>query len=258
MKASYSILFAISLIFMIACESSDIKFSRSDVYMDSSVAETTGQGGSMARFTIVGERLYTVSDQNLTSFDISDPHNIVKKTSKQIDWWGVETIFPMGDKLFLGTTSGMHIMDISDPDNIYKVSSYEHVVSCDPVVAQGSYAYVTLNSSQERCGRDVNQLHVIDISNISNPINLKIYNMTSPKGLGIDGDLLFVCDANFLKVFDASDPLNLLQINAVQVNGTYDVIPYNDHLLLISDEGLKQYTYENGNLNYLSSIYTTN
>lgn len=255
MKQTQLILSACLILLVLGCESADINFSRSDMLGSS---ESTGQGGSMARFTIVGDQLYAVDDQNLMAFDISDPLNVDLTSKTQIDWWGVETIFPMGDKLFLGTSSGMHIMDISNPDNIVKLSTYEHVVSCDPVVAQGNYAYVTLNSSQFRCGRNVNQLQVIDISDIINPKKIQSYPMSSPKGLGIDDSLLFVCDENQLKVFNASDPRNLIQINSIRVEGTYDVIPYNDLLLLISDEGLKQYTYSEGKLNYLSSIYTTN
>lgn len=258
MKLTYILIIGSLIMLAYACEDSgDIKFSRSDSVQFDSNDGGSGQGGSMARFSVVGDYLYAVDDQNLMSFDISDPKNIVKKSSHQIDWWGVETIFPLGDKLFLGTSSGMHIMDISDPNNIYKVSTYEHVVSCDPVVAKGNYAYVTLNSSQFRCGRNVNQLQIIDISNISNPVKVKTYPMTSPKGLGVSGTSLFVCDNDVLKVFDSSDPRNLVLTSTFPAKGTYDVIPYNDILILISDEGFKQYSNDDGNLTLLSSISTS-
>ncbi|QLH46903.1 MAG: hypothetical protein HWD58_15490 [Bacteroidota bacterium] len=41
---------------------------------------TTGQGGSMARFTIVGHYLYTVDGRSLRVFDISNPSLVQLKT----------------------------------------------------------------------------------------------------------------------------------------------------------------------------------
>ena len=67
-------------------------------------AGAAGKGGSMARFTISGNHLYTVSLSDLQVFDIStasDP----RKGQKVSLGWGVETIFPYNDKLFIGTTN---------------------------------------------------------------------------------------------------------------------------------------------------------
>lgn len=73
-----------------------------------------GQGGSMARFTLANEHLYTVDDSELRLFDISDKAD--PEFVKQIPLgWGIETIFPFKDKLFIGSTTGMHIYDISVP-----------------------------------------------------------------------------------------------------------------------------------------------
>lgn len=79
--------------------------------------------------------------------------------------------------------------------------------------------------------------------------------MTSPKGLGIEDTLLFVCDKDELKVFNAKDPLSLRQINSFYVPGATDVIANNNRLILISKKGLTQYSYENSNIVELSSIH---
>src|SRR5690349_16406055 len=50
---------------------------------DSFSATTTGQGGSLARFTIVGDYLYTVDHANLKVFEITDPTQPVLKRSVQ-------------------------------------------------------------------------------------------------------------------------------------------------------------------------------
>ena len=60
----------------------------------------TGVGGSLARFTVVNNHLYTVGDQKLKVFDISTPS--IPKPGQSINLgWGIETIFPFGNTLLL-------------------------------------------------------------------------------------------------------------------------------------------------------------
>ena len=236
------------------CESSDIKFTYSDSYSDVS-SGNVGVGGSMARFTIVGNYLYTVDGRTLKTFDISSKNATVLKSDWQLEWnGGIETIFPYNNMLFLGTTTGMHIIDVSNPENPKYKSHYEHIVSCDPVVVQGNYAYVTLHSSDNGCWRGVNELQIIDISDITNPKEIKSIPMNSPRGLGIDGNKLFVCD-NGLKVYTLNSPTEPVQINHFSnLKNTYDVIPINGLLMLIGEDGLHQYAYENNSISKISSI----
>jgi hypothetical protein len=210
----------------------------------------SGQGGSLARFTISNGHLYTVDNQTLRVFDITDEKNPIFIKNLNIGW-GIETIFPRGNTLFIGSQTGMVIYDISTPNNPIYYSFFSHIYSCDPVVVEGDYAYVTLSVSSS-CSRGVNELQVINISNLQSPQLVATYPMINPKGLGIDNGKLFVCDAG-LKVYDASNPtdLKLLQTFDVQAN---DVIPYDGLLLLIGDNGFYQYDYSDGNLQFLSKL----
>src|SRR5688500_12067850 len=63
----------------------------------------TGVGGSLARFTIAGNYLYTVDQTDLKVFDISDPANPVFRRSIPVGF-EIETIFPFKDRLFIGST----------------------------------------------------------------------------------------------------------------------------------------------------------
>jgi hypothetical protein len=47
-----------------------------------------------------------------------------------------------------------------------------------------------------------------------------------------------------MKVFDISDPINPSTILTVTTIKVHDVIPWNDVLLAIGEEGLYQYDYE--------------
>ena len=204
----------------------------------------TGIGGSLATFTIVDEFLYALDDSNIHTFNISNAASPVK-VSELFLGWDIETLFPYNSSLFVGAQSGMYIVDNTNQSSPDLITKYEHVVSCDPVVVQNDRAYVTLRDGRN-CGGSLNQLEVIDISNLSNPTQIAEYPMTNPHGLGIDGNVLFVCEgAGGLKVFDATDDLKISQNMISQLSNidAYDVIPFNNTLFLIGADGLFQYDY---------------
>ena len=217
----------------------------------------TGIGGSMARFTIMKEHLYSIDNSNMLVFDISNLDNPVPGANLNIGW-GIETIFPYKDNLFLGTQSGMIIYDNSDPDLPTHLSTISHIVSCDPVVVENDIAYVTLRGGTGCRNTASNQLDVIDISDLKNPKLLISHPMTNPHGLGIDNGTLFLCEGSAgLKVFDASDvykiPKNLLAYYGDF--DAYDVIPYNNNLIMVGNSGLYQFDYSDPNdIKFLSMI----
>jgi hypothetical protein len=205
-----------------------------------------GMGGSMARFSIVKNSLYTVSDANLNVYAINTPANPVN-VSKIAMGWGIETIYPFKDKLFIGSTSGMFIYDVSNESNPSRMGQFSHLTSCDPVIADDNYAYVTLRSGTT-CARGSNQLDVLDITSVTNPSLVKSYPMTSPHGLSKDGNTLFICDgADGLKMYDATDVKNLKLTSQQTGFESYDVIAYNKRAIVVAKDGLRQYDYSNPN-----------
>lgn len=216
----------------------------------------TGVGGSMARFTIMKEHLYSIDNSHMQIFDISNLDNPEPGAKLNIGW-GIETIFPYKDNLFIGSQDGMHIYDNTNPEFPMHLSTYSHIVSCDPVVVEDDIAYVTLRSGTG-CRNSINSLDVIDISDLTNPSRLESYPMTNPHGLGIDQGTLFICDGNAgLKVYDASDIYKIdenMLVNYSQIDA-FDVIPYNGTLIMIGNDGLYQFDYANpSDIKYLSVI----
>ncbi|GIV34672.1 MAG: hypothetical protein KatS3mg031_2207 [Chitinophagales bacterium] len=205
-----------------------------------------GQGGSMARFAIVSDYLYVIDNSDMQLISIANPDNPVIWTKINIGF-NIETIFPYKDKLFIGSTTGMYIYDNSNPSQPTQISTFSHVTSCDPVVADDRYAYVTLRSGTP-CQGFTNQLEVIDISNPYNPQLVKTYAMYNPHGIGIDRGKLFICDGQAgLKIYDASD-VSTIDQHLLLHNGNihaYDVIPVatSNVLILIGQDGLYQYDY---------------
>jgi len=216
-----------------------------------------GTGGSMARFMLNDNNLYLIAHPwMLKTVDIEKADNMNIKDSINIPRT-METLFKLGNKLFIGTTTGMLIYDITNAVKPVQISSYDHITSCDPVVADEKYAYVTLRTGT-RCANGRNLLDVIDISSITNPYLVKSYPLFNPHGLGIDGNLLFVCDGKAgLKIYDRTDPLAIItnQLAHYPDIDTYDVIPAGGVLIMVGAGGIYQYNYSNPlNITQISHI----
>jgi hypothetical protein len=214
-----------------------------------------GQGGSMARFTLINDYLYTVSTSTLNAFSLATPQQpaFVKKT--QLDNWGVETIFPFKGKLFIGTTTGILIYNVATPSAPQKTGSFLHVRACDPVIADDDYAFVTLRTGTA-CQGINNQLEILNITDLSSPKLMKAYPLSNPHGLSKDGKTLFVCDGKGgLKVYDASDVWDLKLIKTIDGLETYDVIATDNKALVVAKGGLYQFNYADiNNIKLLSKI----
>jgi hypothetical protein len=232
-------------VFMVSADANGLRAS--------GFASPIGIGGSMARFTIANERLYTVGQSDLNVFNISttDPQFVTRKNIG----WNIETIYPFKNKLFIGSATGMFIYDITNASNPALEGQFSHVASCDPVIADDKYAYVTLRSGT-RCQGFTNQLEVINISTLISPQLVKVYPMTNPFGLSKDGETLFICDGkDGVKIYNASDVKNLILIKTIGDIESYDVIAYNDIALIVAKDGLYQYNYSNLNaIQLLSKI----
>ncbi len=240
--------FSLGLILIFAScgsENSDISSP-----VDTGVGGGSGTGGSMARFTIAGNRLFLLSQNDLHAFDLSG--GTVTHQSKQQVGTDIETIFPYKNYLFIGSTNGMYIYDQATPAPS-RLSVYTHVVSCDPVIADSTFAYVTLRTGTT-CWGTVNQLEVIDISNVTNPVLKNAYTMTQPRGLGKKGNLLYVCDGDNLKVMDASNPNALTLKYSHPVPEAYDVIPVKDFVIVSAKDGIYQMRYNGTDFTQLSKI----
>ncbi|HUC79532.1 MAG TPA: hypothetical protein VMR70_01400 [Flavisolibacter sp.] len=220
-------------------------------------APSVGTGGSMASFTIINNFLYTVSASSLYTIDISNPINPFKTADRNMGW-GIETIYPFQNKLFIGSRTGMFIYDLANPANPVQQGQFNHVRSCDPVIADGQYAYVTLRGGTA-CNSTINELNVIDVSNLSNPVLKTRRTLTNPHGLAKDGNTLMICDGkDGLKIYDAADPLNLKLVKTVAGLETFDVIAMNRKAIVVAKDGLYQYDYSDASNPSLISKISVN
>jgi hypothetical protein len=205
------------------------------------VVNSTGIGGSLARFTIAFNHLYMVDHTRLKVYDITDPTNpLLKKTIFLTN--GIETIFPYQDKLFIGSTTGMFIYSISTPSNPVFLSNASHVRSCDPVIASGNFSYVTLRGGTP-CGPAQDVLNVYNVTNLTAPVLTSSLALPTPYGLGIQDNTVYVClEKNGLSVVDVSNPSVPTEKKRIKdADWFYDVIPVNNLLICYTNKGIALY-----------------
>ncbi len=211
-----------------------------------------GVGGSMARFGLSGDYLYTVDHEEFNIFNVSDDKNPVLEKEREAGS-DIETMFIHDGHMFLGTMTGMLVYSLQEAENPVLINEYSHIRSCDPVVVQNHIAYITLRGGSV-CGRSQSQLDILSLSNnYKSETIMYSYPMSEPYGLGIDDEILFVCDGqDGLRIFDASDLALIGQREIARFDDikAFDVIPFNDYLFMIGDDGFYQYAYSD-----LQNIY---
>ncbi len=219
-------------------------------------AAPAGVAGSMARFAIYNDFLYTIDNRDVDVFDITTVTNPALENTFAVSW-DIETLFPYEDKMFIGAESGMYIYDMADASNPTYLSKFEHARACDPVFVKDNYAYVTLRDGTP-CEGFANQLDIIDITSLTNPTLVKSYDMSNPHGLSIKGNHIYICDGDSgLKVYNLEDVEDLELTDRVKNFDTYDIISLlgKDIALVVGKDGLYQFdTTDPSDLKEISSI----
>ncbi len=208
------------------------------------IDKSDGQGGSLAVFALVGNYLYTVDHSSLNVFSVVVETEPVKINTVTIGN-AIETLFARDEYLYIGSQDGMYIYSLANPETPTLVSSVQHFTACDPVVANETHSFVTLHSNSF-CGNMVNVLNVYDTTDPNSPMLISMLELNHPKGLGLYGNYLFVCDDK-IKIFDISNPENLFQVGVVE-RFCHDVIIRGDDLFAIGEFGLYRYQLNPSNI----------
>jgi len=218
----------VMFILLLSCstDSNSIKGGNSD-----------GQGGSLAIFTLKNNYLYSVDFAKLNVFSLLNEKQPVQVNSIQIGF-DIETIFSLDDYLFVGSRSAMYIYSIADPEKPVKLSQVQHFTACDPVIANATHSFVTLNSNRF-CGNNNNVLQIYNTTNLSAPVLVHSRNLVAPKGLALYGNYLFVCD-DVIKIFNITNPVE--PVLAANIDREcFDLIIRGNQLFAIGNSGLYRY-----------------
>jgi len=204
----------------------------------------TGVGGSLTKFTIIGNYIYAVSSYTLYTIDVSNPAKPVNigRTPLGFD---IETIYPYKNRLFIGSRTGLYIYSIDTASAPRLLGQARHGRSCDPVVANDTVSYSTLRSSTT-CGAAPSGLYIYNIKNLDQLELKKTISINDPIGLGMIDSALYVCCQNEgLKVFSIKDAYNPVEMQTLSNSDFIDVIPYHDVLICWVRKGVSLYDISN-------------
>ena len=253
MKKTYILSSLLSMIIMLGCGESSNNSNNN-----------IGKAGSMARFSLKGNYLYTLNKSEMNIFDVSEASN-PKNISKLHTPFNVETLYSYKDYLYMGASNGVYIYDNSEPTQPNFLTLFTHAQSCDPVILENDIAYVTLNSSNS-CWRqnpiEINRLEVLDMHDPKKPKLIKRMEMWEPKGLAINNNKLFICDGTEgLKVFDINETEHnsslAIKLNPLATNkeiDCYDVITSNNSLIVSNQTNIRQFDHSAFPMELLSEI----
>ncbi len=252
MKYLNTLLFAGSLLAFGAC-TGDTTFGGNDF---APPAEQVA--GSYTRLLTVGNFLYAVDNTSIITYDVSNADNPVEVNRTDVGL-AVETIFHLDGNLFIGSREGMFTYTIAADGHPERRGQFDYsrltnnmVQPCDPVVADSKTAYATLytGTGRDNCGRSqtIEMLVVMDIRNLDKPELITTVDVRSPRGLSLDGDLLFVCnDINGFTVFDVSTPSSPRIIEQTRDLTAWDAIAKDGVLIVVGTKELVQYDYSDPN-----------
>ncbi len=199
-----------------------------------------GTGGSLARFVIVEDYLYIADESDVKVFDISNNGLPVEKDPVYTGG-GIETIFSYDNNLFLGSTNGMFIYSLENPAKPTLTGLAQHLRSCDPVVANDSFAFVTLRGGTP-CGSATDGLYVYNIQDITNPVQVSLLEMSTPSGLALNGNIVYVCrQTNGMSVINANKTAEPVMVKTIEEADFRDAIVYNQLLICYVSTGIRLY-----------------
>jgi hypothetical protein len=188
----------------------------------SASAAKSGANGSLTRFITYNNFLYIVDHTNLRSYDISQPTPVLKRTTSV--GFNIETIFEYQGKLFIGSNDAIFIYGLSNPEQPTLISQFRYFIpGRDPVVAIDSVAYSTTRNLNGPGGN----LNIVNIKDLNAPRSMGGVVLSSPYGLAINGNALYVCNgSNGISIFDRTDAYRpMLSREFTTANETfYDLI----------------------------------
>ncbi len=197
----------------------------------------TGKSGSTATIITYKGYIYTVDNNHLRTLSLADPSSPIEVSSILLGE-GIETIFAYEEFLYLGTRTGILLYDIKDGANPKFTGNSFHFPARDPVVVNGDLAYSTTNWGEEN-GNGGGRISVISLLNKNNPITLFELSQPFPCGLGLSGDILYVCNAKAgINVFQTLPNGELLFIKTLITDPVYDCIPAGNLLICQTKTGI--------------------
>ncbi|KKW32506.1 MAG: LVIVD repeat protein [Candidatus Uhrbacteria bacterium GW2011_GWA2_52_8d] len=186
------------------------------------IADSYITNNSLLSLVLVADTyLYAVGEgEELMVFDVSDPTDIQWLSSYALGDEGLRVIVD-GTYVFVGTESDVLVYDVSTPSTPTLVSQYTVTSEVNDLVVYNEYLYAATSFNTQ----EVLILSLEDIESVTVVGSYDLSGSVDATALRVDGSKLYVGRANNSSTspefyqFDPSDPLVLVEKNAIDTSG---------------------------------------
>lgn len=243
----------LSFLFLWSCTTDSVTDQDTTDVDGTTFPDVNALSGSYANMIAAGEYLYVISETDLISYERQENQSL-KEVNRQTLGLGLESLHYRTGVLFVGSSQRMYICQLNS-DNIPVLKSrtqytdFSDLRPCDPIVADDEIAIASLSSStqvtDDGCGLiEVNELRIYDITDLSDPQLVNTHEMTNPKGMALDQDILFVCEKEAgLKVLDMTDPRNPVEMIHFPDVDAFDAVATGTTVLVVGSSELAEFDY---------------
>ena len=183
---------------------------------------------------VEGERLYLLSETELTVFDIANPAHPMEVGTFGVA--GGQDVFVEDQVAYLACgEAGLKILDVTNPAVIVEINRWEAVEDARDVFVENGYAYVGSDS------RGKLQLHVLDLTDMSALREVSLFDNSTIFRAGYpdlfvqDGYVLMADFRRGLDVLDVSRPDSIRRVGLVQ-QGLVGGVAMNDGYIYLTFE----------------------
>lgn len=224
---------------------------------DNAIGSGSTKNGSLSRVISVGNFIYAVDDNHLTTINAGNPANLSITNNINLGA-NIQTIYHRNGSLFIGSATRMYIYNIqTNPAAPSLTSSYTYPVLIeprDPILALDSVIYSTSTSTGWS-----GVFRVFDSRDLSNPILLEENWLQMPRGMDVSGNYLYLCNGPYgIRIYSITNPFqptleSILDENNNLVDGEmgnndyYDVIAANGQLFCYTKGALLNYNISQPN-----------
>ena len=141
----------------------------------------------------------------------------------------------IGNTLYTVDDKSLNVFDISDAKKPIKIGRSYIGRNIETIFPRDAKT-IFIGSQNGMYVYNISDPNLITEQTIVN--HFRSCNLVHPKGLGLIGNNLFVCD-NMLRWYDATDPRNIVSKKNFLISA-HDVIALSNRLILVGDDGISQ------------------
>jgi hypothetical protein len=195
------------------------------------LAGSYDQSGEVSDVAMTEFGVAIADGENLRLFDADSDDSFTQRGNYHSHW--IEQVEVTGTyAVTLGSFYSslyMDIFDISNPAQPLKISSfYYHSATDLELSSDGRLAFLADSQSG---------LKIVDISDVSNPVEVSVIKPFPVSGLGVSGTVVYLAGNKGLAIVDAGDPTHPVLLSTLDPPGyALDVCPWNGYALLAARE----------------------